>query len=193
VLIANSSFVHNEGENGGAVRYLSEYDGKIITVVESNFTNNVAYDGGGALSCNTANTTISITNCNFMNNTALGQNIGNGGTLTLVSAFSTHTTITLSDNIFSNSTSNKSGGAISISGLNFHTSTIIMSRNYFVNNRAGKKGVVLSFLKNPHANKSNDNIILIKNVFENNNASEDGGVFEFKNTNVKVTIKLHLY
>ena len=135
MLIANSSFVYNEGEDGGAVRFSAYYDG-IVTIIGSNFTGNVAYDSGGAIYCNTANTTILITNCSFVNNRVLSLAGGNGGALKLASAF--NTLITINGNYFNNSTSNKSGGAISISASNFHTPTIIMSYNYFVNNHASE-------------------------------------------------------
>ena len=180
LFIANTSFIHNIAQNGGAVRLYS-FNGT-ITITGSNFTDNVAHDGGGAMWWMSINSIISIANNSFMKNVALmGEN---GGTLKLATTI--NTTATISGNIFNNNLAhNKSGGVISICDSN-QSATTIISHNQFVNNHANKNGGVLSFLNNRYSLESAD-IILSENLFQNNSAHEDGGVIELKKANIKIT------
>ena len=185
LFIANSSFMHNIGQNGGAVSWTAK-DGT-VTIIGSNFTHNRAHESGGAIWWDTANTTISVINCIFVSNVVSIVDIrgdirlGNGGALRIAATFNKTITI-VSGNFFSNnSASDKSGGALLIDGSN--KGTIIMSYNHFINNRASKQGGVLSFMS-VHTSAE---IILNDNVFKGNRALEGGGVFELNNANVKIT------
>ena len=180
IIIANSSFIGNTAQHGGAVRFITK--SRTITITESEFIDNKAHDGGGAMWWTSSNSTISITNNSFVSNIALTRY--GGGALKVAITFDTITKI--SANIFSNNlASNNSGGVISICNSNLSAITII-SYNHFVNNHANKNGGVLSFLNNEHVYASPD-IILNENLFRNNSALTDGGIFDLKNANIRIT------
>ena len=208
--IANSRFIENVAEQSGAVRFIAKSG--TITITESEFIGNIAYDGGGAMWWTSSNSTISITNNSFVSNIALAGDGGGavwwtsvnstisitnnsfdsnialagdgGGALKLTNIFNTITTI--SANVFSNnSASNKSGGVISIRNTNPSAITI-MSYNQFNNNHANQNGAILSFLNNDYVSASPD-LVLNENLFINNSALADGGIFELKNVNIRIT------
>ncbi len=181
LFIANSSFIGNTAQNGGAVRFIT--NNGTVTITESEFTDNTALDGGGAMWWTSTDSKISITNNSFVGNTAV---IGDsGGVLKLAKMFSTITTV--SGNMFSNNSArNKSGGVISICNSHPSANTII-SYNQFINNHANQSGGVLSFLNNEYYVHESPDVILNDNLFRNNSALAEGGIFELRNANIRVT------
>ena len=126
IIIANSSFIGNTAQYGGAVRFIAK--SRTITITESEFIDNTAHDGGGAMWWTSSNSTISITNNSFVSNIALTKY--GGGALKAAITFDTITTI--SANTFSNNlASNNSGGVISICNSNSSAITIISYNNFY--------------------------------------------------------------
>ena len=126
VFIANSSFKGNAAWNGGAVRFIAKNG--TVTITESEFIDNAAYDGGGTIWWTSGNSIISITNNSFVNNNIIALAGDGGGALKLAHTFDTLTTI--SANVFgNNSASNESGRVISICNSNPSASQLLATIN----------------------------------------------------------------
>ncbi|MDR0913423.1 MAG: Ig-like domain repeat protein [Methanobrevibacter sp.] len=149
VLIKNSDF--NNTPDGGAIYSINT----ILTVISSNFKNNIVYSGGGAIH---ANGSVNITNSTFKSNSAQDK----GGAI----ALDGEGNLTVNNSKFSDNflvgTSNRGGGAISINGPwgSEEINNVIIDNSEFFNNNAGAGGAIY--------NGYSSNLTIISSNFINN-------------------------
>ena len=186
--IKNNTFIGGSARYGGAI----SFNGKLGTITENTFTNNHAYELGGAIRwAGYSDATGSITNNIFSDNDAdiSGGAIfikGNKSTIT-DNTFTNHKsngaggTITIhgddgkiSDNKFSNTNATRNGGAIYANG-----SKIDISNNEFKNTKADSTGGAI-YLEGHSA-------IISKNIIDNAQSKSNGGAISLTSHDAKIT------
>ena len=116
IFIENCRFQHNVATNGGAVSVLTSGFAS-VSILNSSFTNNMAYCQGGALMFAHYNSSSSLCKfeligCVFTNNSAYW-----GGALAVIySGCSSSTSINFTNNVFTSNTASGPGFAIALSG-----------------------------------------------------------------------------
>ncbi len=157
--VKNCTFSENRAARYGPA--MQFYDRVDVTIEQSNFTNNVALYGAGAIYAEN-NIRLTIVSSTFRNNTAARS----GGAL----IGGAKETLTATDVYFINNTALTSfGGAISgFRELN-------LSNTHFLNNTAGFRGGAVCNCPRVAANYS---------TFENNHAHQDGGALFCTKCNV---------
>lgn len=162
---------------------IKDGDNIMLSISSSNFSENVAPNGGGGLSCSFCK--ISITSSRFIGNTAQGKNggggliclncpifslssssfisnsvnsLGGGGAIYLEPALNA----TISSSVFTMNTASSNGGA-----LRFSNSLSIYSSTFTNNTSNNYGGAVYSKLAQSYTS--------VDNSFLNNTSSDDGG------------------
>ncbi|WP_303236031.1 beta strand repeat-containing protein [Methanosphaera cuniculi] len=145
MIISNSTFINNKATNNGGISVNN--GNSTLTINNSNFTNNTARYGG--ITYSYPNATITINNSNFNNNTAEmgGINYNNGK---LIINNSNHT----------NNYAKINGG------INYNGGIINITDSIFTLNVAPSGGI----------NYNNRNITINRSNFTNNKASNSGGI-----------------
>ena len=151
-VFSNTLFEGNHAEFGGAV--FGELDSQ-ISVIKSNLTGNKVKTGGGALYA-VSGCHVTITDCNYQNNTATVQYSSFGGALGFC-----HSTVLIKHSNFSHNMANNFGGVIS-TALN---TTLNVSDSEFYYNAAKHdyNGGVMSTLESK--------VDITGSKFKNNNHS----------------------
>ena len=166
VSIANSKFTDNHGGltnyNGyGSAIYLNR--GSSLIIIQTNFSNNSAYYGGGAIYFVASRSTFFMTErCSFFNNRAV---YGNGGAVYISSSYSS-TIITSNGNLYENNSAYNNGGVFYISHASMSTT---ITDSSFTNNQAINSHGGVLFVSGSRS------IGISGNIFTNNTARHDGG------------------
>ena len=135
-VIDNSTFIGNDADYGGAI-CISENDG--ITISNSYFVNNSAYNGGGAISVSTTlegSNNVTVINSTFINNSAyMGGAIYNSEDLNVSNSNFINNTAPLGSAIFNQNTLEIDNSQFEVpAGTNeaiFNTRDLIMDINNF--------------------------------------------------------------
>ena len=168
---SNSTFKHNTQRYGGVIATAYTANRVAITITNCEFINNSA-DYGGVLAIGT-NYAVTITDSKFTKNSAHRE----GGILHLAAADNVRITIIASE--FSTNSA-QDGGIVSALGAN---NTIVITRSNFTNNHAYRTsgGIVSSI-----GCGSNDTITITNSHFSDNSAPV-GGVLRMTSVNVIVS------
>lgn len=145
----------NEGTDGGGA-LLIENTRSTVTISHCSFIGNTAYFGGGAASIR--NATVSIQNSTFSQNRAIY--LRDGGVFVVEDS-----DMTILGSTFDNNTAEGNGGVLS---LNYLHSTLFISHTSFTNNQAVKQGGVLYLRRKGSKARIN------KSYISSNNATRGG-------------------
>ena len=170
IYIINSNFSDNHGAliNVGYGSAIYSDQASSLTIIQTNFSNNTAYRGGGAIyfrARSSTSTFLSIEGCSFLNNRAAYDN---GGAVYVTNNYGYRSTVIISNrNIFDNSSAYYDGGAFYIT----YASTVTVTGNKFINNRAMNSNGGIFYVSSSDSVDSNGNTLM------DNTARLDGGAF----------------
>ena len=151
-VISNTLLEGNHAEFGGAI--FGEFDSQ-ISVIKSNLTGNKVETGGGALYA-VSGCHVTITDCNYQNNTATVQYSSFGGALGFC-----HSTVLIKHSNFSHNMANNFGGVISTA---LNTTLNVSDSEFYYNAAKGDyNGGVMSTLESK--------VDITGSKFKNNNHS----------------------
>jgi uncharacterized repeat protein (TIGR01451 family) len=173
--VNNSTFTNNTAYvDGGAISNKRNHeDTNTINITNSKFTGNTAANCGGAIYINATGT---ITNCNFLNNTAKTYNLGGGGAI-----YNNCSSLTVTGCTFQNNRASYWGGAIynNLEGICNITDSI------FTSNTVSVSDVSISDYGMGGAIYSEGNLTVTSSTFNNNNAWRAGAICNGGNFTVK--------
>ena len=165
-ILKNCNFIKNTATGGGSVRW----EGANGILSDCTFTDNsVTNNDGGAINWGGVGSNATITNCNFINNTA---NIGGAG----VNIFNNAINSILTNCTFTGNFANNSNGA----GIQWAGPNGIISDSNFNKNSANLGGSIIIANAGANTHISNCNFI-------NNSATLDGGAVRWHGPNGVLT------
>lgn len=165
------------GVNGGVVK---TSDKSSLIIINSNFTSNrvdaMRYGGGGGhgggvASIHNINSTFSVTNCTFNNNSA-----DNGAVFVITSDSISNRRVHVVNSTFTNNKANKYGGVIKAQGK---PSMVVISGSTFTNNSAVDSGGVIWYL--------GGSVSIDSSTFNSNVANRHGGVMFMTHCSTLIT------
>lgn len=165
VTLTNNSFSGNTGTNGGGAYVGGDHITSTVMLANNSFSDNSGFGGGGGGAFVFSNT-VTLTNNSFSGNRGGGYYGGGGAYVS-----SGHGTgpITLTNNRFSDNTSDSNGGGAAFTSDYCSTRTITLTNNSFSGNRSNSGGgayVGLCY---------DGTITLTNNSFSDNTGSDGGG------------------
>ena len=175
ISITNSEFTNNSANQFGGVLDLGMVDNSNITITHSEFTNNSANQDGGVLRTYAGHSNITITHSEFTNNSANQD----GGVLCTSAG---HSNITITHSEFTDNSANQFGGVLDLGMVD--NSNITITHSEFTNNSAFQDGGVL------RTYAGHSNITITHSEFTDNSANQFGGVLDLgmvDNSNITIT------
>ena len=213
IAVVDSTFRNNSASLAGAILIDSGKETSVLTIENSNFTDNTARSGSfpggggavyidghlgilgssfisnrgysaGAVHVRGTNKSVSILQNNFINNTAHS----NGGALYVYNREDFLETVMISDNKFINNTAAEYGGALFTLFLyDVDESNISLTANSFIDNKAGIGGGAI-FCESEGFLAHENSLQLTENTFIHNTALYCGALYVDRNLYANVTV-----